>query len=103
MVQILPAKPTASVTIEAQGPRSPLGREHCVRVTIRLPGYGKHVEVDVDFARRVARASLAGFPPEPGERDARRVVDLATRGRPGKGGGITSIIVGAEGSVVCPG
>jgi hypothetical protein len=81
-----PPKPTASVTIEPKGPRTPGQREHAVKVTLRLstldPKYSDRTRLT-----DVARSALVGF-------GVGTVGDLL-----GKTG---NKVVGVEGSVNCP-
>lgn len=103
MIPMSSPKQTATVTIEPVGPRSSLPRDHSIKVAIGVgfaAGEGKGP--DTVRASRVARTSLAAFPPAAGEPDRRKFIDVAETRRSGRAGPIVSVVVGVEGSVVWP-
>jgi len=95
-------KQTATVTIEPLGPRSTGLRDHSLKVAIGLGADEAKGKIpDTTRAARAARASLASFSPAPGEPDGRKYVEVSTARKSSRGGPITRVVVGVEGSVIC--
>jgi hypothetical protein len=105
MPTIKPIKPNATVTIEPVGPRTMVPRDHAIKVVIRLssvdPQHAEHA--DPAHAMRVARKSLAGFPPAEGQPDRREFLALSSSSRLARTRTVDSVVVAVEGSVVWPG
>jgi hypothetical protein len=101
MLAIPVPKKTATVTIEPIGPRSTGARDHSIKVAIGL-GAGGGDDTDTERASRVARKSLAPFPPPRGEPDGRKVAGVSVSRKAGRGAPVTSVVVAVEGSVVWP-
>ena len=90
-------KPVATVTVEPTGARASIPRAHTIKVLLNMiAGGSRHGEKI--YVEAVARKVLDRFPPADGEPDRRRVIEMCVRGRPGKGGMLSSVVVGMEGS-----
>jgi len=96
------AKPNATATIEPVGQRATVPRDHAVKVVIKLSSVdAKHA--DRAHVVRVARKSLAGFPPARGRPDGRGFVALSASSRLARTRSVGGVVVAVEGSVVWPG
>lgn len=85
-------KPSAAATIEPQGRRSAVPREHAIKVTLSLSSVSPKFS-DRDHVAGVAKRSLASFPGTHGV----AITDVV--GKAGRGGSV-SIVTGVEGFAI---
>jgi hypothetical protein len=97
-------RPRATVTIEPIGWRSDSPRDHSIQMTLDF-GTAAERHADRNHVAAVAREALAGFSPDAGAPDARRVSDVVATRRTMKSGTpvTTRTVVGIEAATVSPG